>query len=109
MIWLGAATNRYARWRLGTNYRSRLTVVDDHAVIEDGPYRFVRHPMYSGILLICSGAAIAVSAPASVLWAMPVVSIIRRIQIEESRLRRELGSTYDDFARRRARLLPGIW
>ncbi len=109
LVWLGAGVNRAARRRLGPYYRSQVTVVHDHQVVTAGPYRWVRHPMYSGATLICVGLGITVSSPESALWALPVLALVRRIQVEESVLRDALGEAYIDFSTDRARLVPGLW
>lgn len=109
-IWAGAAFNRWARRSLGDNYRSQLTIVHDHDVIDSGPYRLVRHPMYTGSTVICVGCALAVDAcPASLAWALPVASLVHRVRIEERLLRVTLGGSYERFADGRARFVPGVW
>lgn len=109
-IWAGAAFNRWARFALGHNYRSRLAIVHDHNVIDSGPYRLVRHPMYTGSTLICVGCALAVDArPASLAWALPAATLVHRVRIEERLLRATLGDSYERFADGRARLAPGVW
>lgn len=109
LVWAGAIVNRLARRQLGANYRSRITVVPDHQVIRTGLYRHARHPMYSGSTLICIGIATTLTAPASALWSLPILSLIHRIQVEEVALRAALGSEYAHYRKRRARLIPGIW
>lgn len=108
-IWSGAGLNRLAKRELGANYRPKLTVVEDHQVVANGPYRYMRHPMYSGASLICLGVAMAVASPASIAWVLPVTALIHRITVEESMLRSSLGADYGDFTHRRSRLVPGIW
>lgn len=110
LIWSGAAVNRWARAELGANYRSQLTIVHDHEVVDSGPYRLVRHPMYTGATLICAGCALAVDArPASLAWALPAASLVHRVRIEERLLRSALGDRYEHFTDGRARLVPGVW
>ena len=84
------AVNRAARRQLGHNYRSRLTAVPEHEFVKEGLYGRVRHPMYSGATLICTGAAVAIAAPASALWALPARS---RWSIGSS-LKRRCSTTY---------------
>lgn len=109
LVWTGAIVNRLARRQLGENYRSRVTVVPAHEVVHTGLYRHVRHPMYSGSILICGGIAMALTAPASALWVLPILSLIHRIRIEEAALHAALGSDYARYRRGRARLIPKIW
>lgn len=65
--------------------------------------------MYTGSTLICGGMALAVAAPASASWALPVVALIHRIRLEEQMLHDALGSRYASYAHGRARLIPTIW
>lgn len=109
LVWTGAVVNRRARRQLGANYRSRVTVVPGHEVVHTGLYRHVRHPMYSGSTLVCSGIATALSAPASALWALPILSLIHRIHIEEAALHAALETDYAHYRQGRARLVPKIW
>lgn len=109
LIWTGAVINRLARHELGSNYRARLTIVDGHEVIESGPYRVVRHPMYSGATLICLGCGLAVDAPPSLAWALPTAALVHRAYAEEQLLRSTLGARYEDFVADRPRLVPGVW
>lgn len=110
LIWSGGLWNRWAKHTLGRAYRPRVTIVEDHEIVADGPYEFVRHPMYAGGVLICAGTALVVDrATATVAWALPVLALLRRIQVEERVLGEALGAEYESFAAGRARLVPGIW
>lgn len=109
LVWAGAALNRRAKRTLGANYRPRLTVVPGQRVVTDGPYRFVRHPMYSGSTSICLGIALALGTPASLAWALPVGALVHRVGVEESLLRDALGSDYAAYEAGRRRLIPGVW
>lgn len=104
------AINRWARRTLGENYRPVVTVLDEHTVVERGPYRFVRHPMYSGSALICIGNGTALATwPCFVAWTLPALALTRRIAVEERVLRNGLGERYTSYEASRARLVPGLW
>jgi len=79
-------------------------------MMTDGPYRFVRHPRYASILLIGLGTPLAF---ASILgWPLVLVLLVairHRIEREEPHLRELFGSAYAAYARRTARLLPGVY
>ena len=101
-------------WSMAANPHLERTarVQEDrgHKVVTGGPYRFVRHPMYVGVLLMCLAWPILLGS----LWAyLPCVSImvlmIVRTALEDRMLRRELPG-YEQYARRtRYRRLPGVW
>jgi protein-S-isoprenylcysteine O-methyltransferase Ste14 len=81
-----------------------------HKVITTGPYRFVRHPMYTGVLLMYAGWPLILGS----MWSYVVVGIIVvlfvvRTALEDRTLRTELEG-YEAYAgRTRYRLLPGVW
>jgi protein-S-isoprenylcysteine O-methyltransferase Ste14 len=79
-------------------------------VITEGPYRFVRHPMYAGGSLLFIGTPLLLGSWYGLLAApILIVAVSTRIVAEERMLRRELVG-YDDYAKRvRYRLLPGLW
>lgn len=69
-------------------------------LVDEGPYRFGRHPMYLGLAVLLAGGALAVGAPALLLAAMAFVAIVRRVHIphEEAQLRQRFGGWYSDYA-----------
>jgi protein-S-isoprenylcysteine O-methyltransferase Ste14 len=81
-----------------------------HYVVKDGPYRYVRHPGYLGVMLTALGTAFAIGS----LWALVLtilisVLLIVRTALEDKVLREELEG-YSSYAQStRYRLLPGIW
>jgi protein-S-isoprenylcysteine O-methyltransferase Ste14 len=82
----------------------------EQRVIDRGPYALVRHPMYSGALLMYVGAPLWLGSYAATLGAIvPMLPIVARLLVEESTLRRELPGYAEYAARVRWRLVPGIW
>lgn len=105
----GVAFRLVAIVTLGRYYSHRVRLESDHAVVDRGPYRFVRHPAYSGMLVAHVGVAIFFySVPALAVLALVLLpGIVLRIRVEE----RALGTLpgYAEYSRRRARLLPMVW
>ena len=104
---LGFALTWWARVHLGRMWSSSVTRKADHRVIATGPYALVRHPIYSGVLL----AAIATAALRGTLEAAAGAGVLFlgfyvKGRLEERFLRDELGSAYDDYARRVPMLVP---
>jgi protein-S-isoprenylcysteine O-methyltransferase Ste14 len=83
----------------------------DQTVIDTGPYRWVRHPSYSGLILTLLGLGPALGnwAALAVLVVVPTVGLVVRIRVEERALLEALGEPYRRFAAGRPRLLPGVW
>jgi protein-S-isoprenylcysteine O-methyltransferase Ste14 len=79
-------------------------------IIEDGPYRVVRHPRYLALSISrIAFALIVASIIAWLLFALWMLIILRRIHREEPHLRKIFGPQYDAYAQRTACLIPGIY
>src|SRR3984885_8989267 len=96
----------WARWHLGRNWSGTVTVKEGHTLIRSGPYRLVRHPIYSGVVLALAGTALAIgSLGGFIAVAFILGGFILKLQVEEARMR-ETFSEYADYCRRTARLIP---
>ncbi|WP_147341230.1 methyltransferase family protein [Actinomadura logoneensis] len=107
----GLAVRFWAIATLGRFFRSSVHVQEGHRVVSGGPYRYVRHPSYTGLMLIFVGIALSfgnIVALAIFLVGVSVAMLIR-IRVEERVLSEELGDAYREFARTRARLIPHVW
>jgi protein-S-isoprenylcysteine O-methyltransferase Ste14 len=113
-FWTGAAVTLAgllfsvaARAYLGRNWSGTVTLKQDHKLVTRGPYRFVRHPIYTGLLLAFLGSGFArgdlggVAAIALVLWAL-----WRKLRMEERWMREQFGEAYVAYSRRVAALVP---
>jgi protein-S-isoprenylcysteine O-methyltransferase Ste14 len=106
-VWLRHSAVR----ALGRHFTVGLSLLTDHELIVDGPYRWVRHPNYAGLLMIAVGTATMVRSPRAigvtlVVW-IPLVLL--RIRKEERVLHERLGSAYTDYTRDRWCLVPGVY
>jgi protein-S-isoprenylcysteine O-methyltransferase Ste14 len=82
----------------------------DRKMMNRGPYRFVRHPRYAG-LIVC-GIAFALAMASVIAWALAVGWIwvnVRRVDLEEEHLRGLFGTQYDQYSARTARFIPGVY
>ena len=106
--WLIAS---WAIFTLGHFFGSTVRVLSDHTVVQNGPYRFVRHPMHSGELLAFIGLGLAFQSLAALLFSVAsyAVILVYRIPVEERLLTRELGDDYVQYMKRTKRLIPYIW
>lgn len=107
----GSAFRQWAVITLGASFTFDVRVADDQRVITNGPYRFVRHPSYTGLILAYIGLGLAYGdwLCLAILSILPTAGLVYRIGVEEAALRSRLGAEYERFAAGRKRLLPGIW
>ncbi|MGW2571080.1 methyltransferase family protein [Streptomyces sp. NPDC001537] len=99
----------WARWVLGTMWAGVPMVRDHHELRTDGPYRLVRHPIYTGLLGLIAGSMLACSF--GVWIAFMVVSIpwlLRRVRIEDALMAGRFGTSYDAYRARVPALIPHI-
>jgi protein-S-isoprenylcysteine O-methyltransferase Ste14 len=111
IIWLGLALRAWAIVVLGRSFVTTVEVEAGQAVVSHGPYRWVRHPSYTGLLIIAAGFGLAFSTwPGLVIClVLPTAAMLRRIRIEEAELTRVLGDAYRAYRLRTKRLVPGLW
>ena len=89
------------------NWNSDVTLKRDHELMVDGPYRWVRHPIYTGILVALAGTALAVGEWRGVLAvALAFAAFWRKLRIEEALMRRQFGESYARYADRVPALIP---
>ncbi len=91
-------------------YSSSLVIRVDHELVRKGPYRFVRHPIYSGVLIaVFSIPVYAASALGAILMAGLIPVILNRIRMEEALLIEEFGEAYLEYRRSVKKLIPFIY
>jgi protein-S-isoprenylcysteine O-methyltransferase Ste14 len=100
LVVAGIAFSIWARAYLGRNWSGVVTLKTDHELIRSGPYRFVRHPIYTGLLLAIIGSAIVRGDWCGVVAiAIAIIALWRKLRLEE----RWLGETFgDEYAKYRA-------
>jgi len=105
----GIAFAVWARVHLGANWSRSVTVKRDHQLITSGPYRLVRHPIYTGLLFGLLGAVVAEGQVRSLIALALIAWVLwRKLRLEEAWMREEFGDTYAEYSRRTAALVPGI-
>ncbi len=98
----------WARSTLGRNWAARITTGASQELVIRGPYRLVRHPIYSGLLLGILGTTIVVGRVRGLLGALlALAGVLIKIRREEAALRRHFGGAYEEYAKRVPALLPG--
>ena len=97
----------WARVHLGRNWSGTVTLKEGHELIRSGPYGWVRHPIYTGLLVALLGCAIARGAVGSLIGvAICVAALIRKLRIEERWMGERFGAEYTSYSNTTAALLP---
>jgi protein-S-isoprenylcysteine O-methyltransferase Ste14 len=108
MAGLGVAL--WARAVLGRNWSGTITFKEDHELIQRGPYSHVRHPIYSGLLMMGLGTAIAAARPADfIMLGAALVALAIKAHYEERLMIRHFPDAYVQYRRRVKALIPGVW
>jgi protein-S-isoprenylcysteine O-methyltransferase Ste14 len=111
---LAAAGIAFRQWAiavLGAYFTVQVRVSADQPVVEAGPYRYVAHPSYTGILVTFVGIGLMLGNWLSLACfvLLPTIGLVIRIKVEERALLAGIGEPYRRFLAGRARLVPGIW
>jgi protein-S-isoprenylcysteine O-methyltransferase Ste14 len=111
IILLGFALRVWAVTTLGASFRTTVEINVNQKVIKNGPYKLIRHPSYTGLLMFCLGYGIAVQNWLSLIVAvvLPLSALIYRMQVEEKALVASLGSDYETYLRNTKKLIPWVW
>ncbi|MGH9607093.1 MAG: methyltransferase family protein [Terracidiphilus sp.] len=99
----------WARAHLGRNWSRSVQVKEDHELIVSGPYRLVRHPIYTGILAGFVGSVVADSEVRGLVALAMVFAVLwAKLRLEEKWMQAEFGEQYAAYARKVRALVPGI-
>ena len=109
LVWLGVLLCCWARVVLGRNWSSVVQIKQDHELVRNGPYRVVRHPIYSGLLLAFLGTALAIGEWRGLLaTAIAAGSFWIKLRLEERWMRERFGEAYVDYMRHSKALVPWL-
>jgi protein-S-isoprenylcysteine O-methyltransferase Ste14 len=111
LMWAGGALRWWCFRTLGRYFTFTVMTSPDQSVVTSGPYRFLRHPSYAGMLLALAGVGLVFGNWLSLAAAIvvPLIGLLYRIHVEETALASTLGHTYTSYAFRRKRLVPLVW
>lgn len=107
----GLAFRWYAIRSLGKFFTRTVATRAGQYVVETGPYRLIRHPSYSGALLMILGMGLTMTNWAALLAIMLGAGLgyVWRVRVEEQALCADLGQPYRDYMRRTRRFIPYVW
>lgn len=100
----------WARRHLGRNWSGRISIKVDHELIRSGPYRLIRHPMYTGFITMFAGTALVSGEyHALVGLALGLFAYWRKLRLEEQNLAAVFGSAWTDYRKTSWALLPPVY
>jgi protein-S-isoprenylcysteine O-methyltransferase Ste14 len=109
LAWTGAAFTVWAKFTLGRWYSASFGVKLGHELVTRGPYAIVRHPMYTGVLVLGMGLGVAYNSAITLGLALVfVVPLVLHALIEEQLFARHFGSAWDAYRARVPMLVPGL-
>lgn len=106
----GSLLRRYC-WRiLGRFFTGNVRIQQGQTVIQEGPYRWIRHPSYTGGMLMHIGCGLALTnwMAALVLFVSTILGYLYRVHVEEKALLTGLGNEYQEYMRRTKRFVPHV-
>jgi protein-S-isoprenylcysteine O-methyltransferase Ste14 len=107
----GIVLRLYAMKVLGRSFTTSVAVAPEQTVIEAGPYRLIRHPSYTGILITLLGLGLSLTnnwLSLLVIMGCALIGFSYRIRVEEHVLKAHLGQRYQEYMRRTKRLIPFV-
>jgi protein-S-isoprenylcysteine O-methyltransferase Ste14 len=106
----GVAVAIWARRILGRNWSGEITIKEDHELIRTGPYGVVRHPIYTGLLAMYVGTAIASGHMHALAGlAIGILAYLRKVRMEETNLTHAFGEKYGAYRKDTWAIVPGLY
>ena len=110
LIVIGGTLSLVAAVTLRRFYSSTLIIREDHQLITHGVYRFTRHPIYLGTIMVFIGLPVSVSSLYGLLTMSALIPLFfNRIRMEEEMLTEEFGDTYRRYQEATSKLIPFIY
>jgi protein-S-isoprenylcysteine O-methyltransferase len=108
---VGLSLRCYAVFSLGKFFSTTVMTHDKHILVEKGPYRYIRHPAYTGLFISFFAAGFAMGDALALLALISPIAYVltQRIRIEEQWLCDHFGKTYVDYSLRTKKWLPWIY
>ena len=106
---IGVGFAIWARGHLGRNWSSRPAVKENHELVTTGPYAYVRHPIYTGLILMAFSTALMGSIWGIGVFIVASLVFILRIGREEKIMLELFPNEYPEYQKRTKRLVPFVW
>ena len=99
----------WARQCLSENWSGKVIIQKEHTLIKKGPYKIIRHPIYSGVLIMMLGSGIIIGNVFDFVWVLfCFIGLYRKSKQEEQLLEKEFGKEYDAYKRETKMIIPNI-
>ena len=111
LIAAGVALRILTRWAIKGLYSGVVQVRQDHRLVQEGPYRFIRHPGYAGFFLMALGISVAYSSLIGLLAILILFlpGLAYRMKVEEILLIGHFGGEYLNYRGKTKKVIPWIW
>jgi len=106
---LGISISIWARHHLGKNWSGTPSIQQDHELVTSGPYRLVRHPIYTGLLLAMLGSSLVNDSAWIIIFAINCFVFVRRVFVEEKIMMQLFPHQYREYKKRTKALIPFVW
>ena len=106
---LGIAVAIWARLYIGRNWSPRPAMKEEHELVTGGPYAFVRHPIYTGIIIAALGTALTGTLFGAILFIFAAALFVSRVGKEERIMLELFPGTYPSYQSRTKWLIPFVW
>lgn len=107
---LGLVLAIWARRCLGRFWSGNITIKVEHQLVRNGPYRILRHPIYTALLLLYLGTAIVCGELHALLGlAVAIAAFLRKIRLEEANLLRAFSAGYREYRGETWALIPRVF
>ena len=109
LVAFGLGFSVWARVVLGGNWSATVTLKRGHEIVRAGPYTWIRHPIYTGLLLAFAGCGVARGEWRGILAVLIAgAALWRKLRLEERWLTEEFGTRYTDYRRETWALIPFV-
>ena len=99
----------WARVHLGGNWSGTVTLKEGHELVRTGPYAYVRHPIYTGLIIALLGSALACGEPRALIGlALVIASFVHKLRLEEQFMREVFPGDYERYSAAVPALVPFV-
>ena len=107
---LGLAGALWARITIGRNWSGYVTYKKNHELVTDGPYRYIRHPIYTSVLLMMLGTFLYYGTYFILaMFIMMMITFLLRTKREEKIMIRLFGKKYENYMKKSKSMIPYVW